>query len=206
MTQATEGHLELPDVQHIVVPEVPVRPLTGHPQGGTILADTAYADAVGVVAVVAEGRDAVGADPVVAAVVLAALLLEPLPEHPFDLLLGAVEHLFGHVVPGEPFVEHLGVVEPVEQLLSDLRADLTGGSMDFGVVEVFGKGLLEPVVVGLRLAQGGQSQLIEAVHGRIVEAVVETFQEGQPLVGGDIQAVGAQQIKERGKHRQNLKK
>ena len=36
-TEPPEGHLELPDVQHIVVPEVSVRPLTGHPQGGTIL-------------------------------------------------------------------------------------------------------------------------------------------------------------------------
>ena len=120
--------------------------------------------------------------------------------------MGAVEHLLGHVVPGEPFVEHLGVVEPVEQLLGDLRSDVTGGSMDFGIVEVFGKGLLEPVIVGFRLAQGGQSQLIEAVHGGVVEAVTETFQKGQPLVGGDIQAVSAQQIKERSKHRQNLKK
>lgn len=47
VAQAAEGHLKLADVQHIVVTEIPVRPLTGHPQGGTVLADPAHADAVG---------------------------------------------------------------------------------------------------------------------------------------------------------------
>lgn len=95
-----------------------------------------------------------GADPVVAAVVLGSAAPGVAAGAPFNLLLGAVEHLLSHVVPGEFVVEHLGVVEPVEQLLGDLRADLTGGSMDFGIVEVFGKGLLEPVIVGFRLATG----------------------------------------------------
>ena len=54
-----EGHLKLPDAQHIVLPEILERLLTGHPQGGTAHRLAAHPDGVGVGTGVAEGRDAV---------------------------------------------------------------------------------------------------------------------------------------------------
>ena len=147
MAQPAESHLELPDIQHIVISKISVRPLTSHAQSGTVAADTAHADAIGVVAIVAERGDAVGADPVLSAVVLTALLLQPLSEHSLDFLLGAVEHLLGHVIPSKSLVEHFGIVEPVEHLLGDLRLDLAGGGVNLGIIKIFGKSPLKPVIV-----------------------------------------------------------
>lgn len=92
----SEGHLELPDAQHIVLPEILERPLTGHSQGGTAHGLAAHPDGVGVGAGVVEGGDAVGAHVVVAAV--AARVVHPVQDLGGDVILPAGFHIADDVL------------------------------------------------------------------------------------------------------------
>ena len=75
LPQQAERHLELADVEHIVLAEIAELALPRHLKRAAVNALPANADALRAVAAVAEVRIAVCADPVRAAVVLLGLLL-----------------------------------------------------------------------------------------------------------------------------------
>jgi hypothetical protein len=120
-----------------------------------LLARAADADALRVVAAVAEGRGAAGADPLVAALVAFLLLFETLLERFHELVPAHLLDL-GFFFGGELALQRF--LEPVERhFLGEVGEHLHA-------LEVGGEGAVELVVVLLVLDQRGAREIVEVVE------------------------------------------
>ena len=185
LTQTTEGQLEGPLIQHVVLTEVLELTLTGHLEGMAMLALAAHTDTRGGVAGVAHGGGAAGADPVLAAVVALVLflqaLLQQLPEL-FQVQGGAGVHLVLVV-----FLHVLGVVEPLHQLVGHVLNVLDP-------VKVLQEDLVELVKVCLGLHQNGPADVVELQKAVAAESPLQGLHEGEPLVHGHHQTPCTQEV------------
>src|SRR5690606_5094283 len=118
---------------------------------------TPDADALGVRAIVAEGRAAAGTDPFVAALMAAFLLLEALAEGLHQLVPAELLE-FGALLGRQMLLRHRA--QPVFGQL-DVQPRERGDAL-----EVFAEGLVEAVVERLVLDQAGAREEIELVDRR----------------------------------------
>ena len=188
LAQKAEGRLELAHVQGVVLAEVPVFPISGHHHGGAVAALSPHPDPVGVPAAVAEGGAALGAHPVIAAVVLLGLLPEAFLQAPEKLLQRLVGKARGFQLLQGPAQVLCGVVQPVHQLLRQV-------ALPGNVLEKLQKHLVEAVKIRLALDEHRPAELVKPCQGGAVEPLFHAGEEGHPLVEGDLQPPGAQEVK-----------
>src|SRR5205085_2389296 len=154
-----------------------------------LLAD---ADALGVVAVRAEGRRAARADPLVAALVAALLLLQPLLERLHQLFPAAerLDLLFLLLREGQLDL----LQQPLER---HLRLD-AGNRLD--ALPELAEGAVELVVVRLVLNECGARQVIELVHRGTDDVLAHRLEQRQVLLDGDGQPVALELEEEIDQH------
>ncbi len=202
LAQAPQRDLDVARAQLLRVVVVLVGALVPHLHGALVLAGAADADALRVVAAVAEGAGAAGADPLVAAFVALLLLFQAFLER-FHQLVPA--HLLdgGLLLGRQLFLEHLA--QPVG---GDFLGEV-GQHLD--ALEVGGEGAVELVEVLLVLDQRGAGQVIEVVDragvglARADHVGLQRLQQRQELLDRDRQLGGAQGIEEIDEHGGNLR-
>ena len=192
-----ESHLELSNVQHIVISEVFKIPFPCYTPRGALAAGAADPYAVVVQAVVAVGGDALGANELVAAVVLPVLVFQNLAEPPFHFGTIHVPHFFCDVffavVPQDVAA---GVVDPIHHLLGDVLLHLPVLVKYLRIVEELQESLSEFVIVRFRFAQNGHAQLIEPSHGGAMQPQRQRFTQGQPFLHRNVQTFCTQIVEE----------
>lgn len=125
---------------------------------------------------------------------LLELIFQTFQEHLLDLLFGKT-HVAQQVFLRKAAVQLFsGLVQPVQKLLRQF----VGGA--FHVLEVFQKSTVEFVEICFAFHQNGAAKVIEAREGGVMQPLVQCFDEGHPLIQGDLQPSGTQEIKEGSKH------
>ena len=166
-----------------------VAPLGGHLNRGARAVVATHSNPARVAAGVSERRGSPGADPVVAAVVAFGLLGEPAFE------LGAqgrhvdrIHHLQPLGVDGG---ERDRILEPVPYRLFD------GGQLRIDALEVGRKAEIEVVQLGLVPDHDAAGEGVKPHQRRTVQAPRETFDQGQPLLWSDLEAMAPEAIEKR---------
>ena len=121
-----------------------------------------------------------GSYPVTPPVVLLGLLLHTFLQHPLDLLLGEAQvfqRLF--LIPVGVVGQHLGPVQPVQQLLRHLL-------LEGHVLKILQKAAVEGVKVRLAFHQKTAAQVVKARETGAVEPLVHGFHQGHPLSEGHL--------------------
>ena len=193
LAQQAEGHLELADIEDVVLAEVAVFALARDLKGAAVHALPAHADALRAVAAVAEVRIAARADPVRAAVVLLDLLPEALFEHFEDLLDGLFLIALRFEEAAELLERVFRVIEPVHKLLG--QVPLIGHA-----VEVFKEDLVEFVVVRLGLDKHRAAELVKARKRGVLQVEHQPLHQRHPFIQADAEAMRAQKIEKSCKH------
>ena len=114
---------------------------------------------------------------------LLGLLLHTLAEHPLNLLLRET-HVFQSLllIPGGVVGEHIGLVEPVQQLLGDLL-------LEGDILKILQEGAVKGVKVRLALHQKAPAQVVKPGKAGLMKPLVEGLHQCHPLGEGDFQAV-----------------
>ena len=140
----------------------------------------------------AEGRPPACADPAVAPVVALLLLPDPLLEEPHQLL--EVEVLHGGDLLRAEIQQPLGLLQPAQDLLVELRR------LDLHALEVVGEDPIEQVVLGLALDQQGAGDVVEGREVGVVQPHGERAHQSEPLLGADLEPVAPQRVEELDQH------
>ncbi len=150
-------------------------------------------DALGVVAVGAEGARAAGADPLVAARVAPLLLREPLLERLHQLVPAAQRLDLRLVLGREQALELLA-----QPLLRDLGADV---EQRVHALEIGGEREVVAVELRLVLDQRGAREMVEIVDRQRDDTRLQRLEQRQELARGHRQARGLQVKEEADQHR-----
>src|SRR5690606_33432260 len=183
--QPPQGHLDVARAELDRVVEVAVLALVPDLDGAAVAALLLPdADALGVVAVGAEGRGAARADPLVAALVPALLLLEALLERLHELLPAAERLDLLFLLLGQVELDLLQ--QPLER---DGRLH-AGHALD--ALPELGEGAVELVEVRLVLHQRRAGEVIELVDRRPDHLAVHRLEEREILLDRDGKPVALQ--------------
>jgi hypothetical protein len=195
--QPAQRHLDVARAELLGVVVVLEGALVPDLHRAAVLACAADADALRVVAAVAERAGAAGADPLAAALVALLLLLQALLERLHQLVPAHLLDL-GLLLRAELELQHLA--QPVER---DVAGEV---GEHLHALEVGGKGAVELVEVGLVLDQRGARQVVELVHRRaafvVDHAGAQRFEQGQVFLDRHRQfgrAQGEEEVDEHGR-------
>ena len=158
--------------------------------GAAVAAGAADADALRVVAAVAEGRRAVRADPLGAAFMAALLFLQTLLQRLHQFV--PAERADRGLLLGREF--------PLEQLAQPIVGQAFGLHARRHAIEEASERLVEAVEERLVLDQRGPRQVVELVERRRDDAGLECFDQGQVFLHRHGQPGRAQRVEERNKH------
>src|SRR5690606_34617231 len=194
LAQPAQRDLDVARAQLDAVVVVAVGALLPHLDRGAVAGRrSADADALGVVAAIAERRGSVGAQPLVAALVALLLLLEDLAQ-PLHQLVEAAQGLDrGLLLGGELALHH-----PPEPLLGDVERELGDR---FDALEVGAERAVELVEVALVLDERGLREMVEVVDRRGDDLALHGFEQHQVFLDRDGQLGAAQVLEEVDQHR-----
>ena len=193
LAQPPQGHLDVAGTQLHAVVEVAEFTLVPDLDRLAVAAIGAHADALRMVALLAEGRGAAGTDPLAATLVAFLLLLQA--------FLELLDQLFQ---PAQGF-NLLPVL--VGQLLHEFRPQPVVGNNCFNdvvqrlqILEVQTEGAVKAVEVLLVLHQAGAAEVVEIIDGAESDVLLHARQQVQQLAGGDRNAGVAQAVEKIDQH------
>ncbi|MPM87405.1 hypothetical protein SDC9_134501 [bioreactor metagenome] len=195
--QAAQRHLDIARAQFLGVVVVAIGTLLPHLHGALVLARPANADALRVVAAVAEGAGAVGADPLVAALVAFFLLFKAL----FQRLHQIVP---AHLLDGGDLLGRELALQRLAQPFQRKLLAQVGNHLH--ALEVGRERAVELVEVLLVLDQDGAREVIKIVQAPAVlglgadDARVQRLQQREVFLHRHGQLAGAQGVEEVNQH------